>query len=358
MRFKNLDRVLLILAAALCAMGLLLIYSATYSQPELRHLPWRQTLWICVGTGGLLFAAALDYQGVVAKGLTLYWVAVSLLGILLATAKRSSYGAVRWFNFRFFYFQPADLAKLALILALAQYLSARDTDIRRFNSLWTPLGMAALMMALILRQPDLGTALVLLPITFGMLYVAGARLWHLSVLVLAMGGSIPLVWPLLKEYQRNRVLTFLDPSRDALGAGYNAIQSQIAAGSGGWTGQGFLKGTQSQLHFVPFHHTDFIFSVLAEEWGLLGCLLLLGLLLGLLARLAHIGARARSLNGALLCTGLIGWQGAQAVINIGMNLGIMPVTGLPLPLVSYGGSSTLATLTGLGLALSVYKETQ
>jgi rod shape determining protein RodA len=265
---------------------------------------------------------------------------------------------VRWFNLRFFYFQPADLAKLALILALAQYLSAASTDLRRFGSLWTPLGMMALMMGLILRQPDLGTALVLLPITFGMLYVAGARLWHLGALVAGMGGSIPLLWPLLKEYQRNRVLTFLDPERDALGAGYNAIQSQIAAGSGGVFGQGFLKGTQSQLHFVPFHQTDFIFSVLAEEWGLAGCLLLFALILGLLARLAHIGARARSLNGALLCTGLGCWLGAQAVINIGMTLGVMPVTGLPLPLVSYGGSSTLATLIGLGLALSVHKETQ
>jgi rod shape determining protein RodA len=358
MRFKSLDRVLLSLAAALCVTGLILIYSATSSQPELHSLPWKQALWVTVGTGALLLTTALDYQGVINKGFTLYWISVGLLALLLALARRSSYGAARWFNFHFFYFQPADLAKLALILVLAQYLSLRASDLRRFRSLWLPLGLMALMMILILRQPDLGTALVLLPITFCMLYVAGARFWHLATLAASLGGMVPLLWPFLKEYQRNRVLTFLDPSRDALGAGYNAIQSQIAAGSGGWFGQGYMKGTQSQLHFVPFHHTDFVFSVMAEEGGLLGCLILFGLLLGLLARLAHIGARARYLSGTLLCTGLIGWLGAQTVINIGMTLGVMPVTGLPLPLVSYGGSSTLATLIGLGLALSVYKETQ
>jgi rod shape determining protein RodA len=355
--FRQLDRTLLGLALVVCVCGLVLISSATASQPELHSLPWRQTFWLLAGFGVLLLAAALDYQGLVAKGYTIYGLACAFLLILLFTAKRSHYGAASWFNLRLFYVQPAELAKVALILALTQYLSSRRGQLGSFGDLLPALGLSALMMALILRQPDLGTALVLLPVTFSMLYVAGARFWHLAAMGLGMAGSVPLLWPLLKEYQKNRILTFLDPGRDALGAGYNAIQSQIAAGSGGIFGQGYGQGSQSQLHFVPFHHTDFVFSVAAEEWGLVGGFILLGLVLGLLARIAHIGARSRSLAGALICTGLLAWLGTQALINVGMTLGVLPVTGLPLPLVSYGGSSTVAALAGLGLVLSVHKET-
>jgi rod shape determining protein RodA len=351
-----LDRTLLALTLLICACGLVLISSATASQPELRSLPWRQCFWLLAGFGVLLMAAALDYQGLVAKGYTIYGLACVFLVVLLFTAKKT-HGAASWFNFKLFYVQPAELSKVALILALAQDLSGRQGALSRFSDLLPALGLSALMMALILRQPDLGTALVLLPVTFSMLYVAGARFWHLAAMALGMAGSVPLLWPLLKEYQKNRILTFLDPSRDALGAGYNAIQSQIAAGSGGVFGQGYGQGTQSQLQFVPFHHTDFVFSVAAEEWGLVGGFVLLGLVLGLLARIAHIGARSRSLAGALICTGLLAWLGTQALINVGMTLGVLPVTGLPLPLVSYGGSSTVAALAGLGLVLSVYKET-
>jgi rod shape determining protein RodA len=218
------------------------------------------------------------------------------------------------------------------------------------------LALSGFIMLLILRQPDLGTALVMVPITFSMLYVAGARLWHLVGLASVLAAAVPVAWPFLKEYQRNRLLTFFNPELDALGAGYNAIQSQIAVGSGGVLGSGYLQGTQSQLHFVPFHHTDFVFSVLAEEWGLLGSGLLLLLLLALFARLADTAMKARHLTGALICTGMLAWLGTQTVINIGMTLGVLPVTGLPLPLVSYGGSSTVAALAGLGAVLSVRRD--
>jgi rod shape determining protein RodA len=355
---RKLDWVLVGLVLALCAVGLVLISSATASQPELRGLPWRQAFWVAAGLGLALLLAALDYQGLVLKGYLAYGFACVLLLLLLLTAKRSHYGAASWFNLHFFYLQPSELAKLGLILALSHFLSQRQGQLYTPADYWPALALAAFMMLLILREPDLGMALLMLPVTFSMLYVAGVKLWQLLLIGAVMGGSVPLLWPLLKEYQRNRVLTFLDPNRDALGAGYNVIQSEIAVGSGGWWGQGFRQGTQSQLHFVPFHHTDFIFSVLAEEWGLAGCLLLLALLLGLLARVAHIGARARSQAGALLCTGCLAWLGTQILINIGMGLGVLPVTGLPLPLVSYGGSSTVAALAGLGLVLSVHKESQ
>jgi rod shape determining protein RodA len=229
--------------------------------------------------------------------------------------------------------------------------------VRTFAGLLPPLGLMALYQALILKAPDLGSALVLLPVTLTMLLVAGARKRHLTLVVTALAAAGPLAWPFLHQYQRDRVLSFLNPQADALGTGYNAIQGQIAVGSGGWFGQGYLRGTQSQLHFVPFHHNDFIFSVVGEEGGFFFSLLLLLLLLGLLARLAEIALKARDLTGALIVSGLLAWMGAQSFVNIGMNLGLMPVTGIPLPFVSYGGSSTIVAFFGLGLALGVRKDT-
>jgi rod shape determining protein RodA len=351
------DRTLLLLALLLCAIGILLIRSATAAQPELRNLPWRQALWVASGLAGLALAASLDHQGVAELGYLAYAVVLLLMLLVLAFGRRSTYGATSWLNLHYFYLQPAELCKLALVLALARYLHEHRSEIRRFSTLLVPLGLMALLQALILKEPDLGTAMVLAPITFAMLLVAGALWWHLALILAAGFAALPLVWPFLHEYQRNRLLTFLDPQADALGAGYNSIQSQIAVGSGGIFGQGYMRGTQSQLHFVPFHHNDFIFSVLGEEWGLAGSLLLLLLLLALLARVAEIAAKARNLSGALLGVGVLAWLGTQSFVNIGMNLGMVPVTGIPLPLVSYGGSSTIAAFFGLGLVLSVKRDT-
>ncbi|HTB34615.1 MAG TPA: rod shape-determining protein RodA [bacterium] len=351
------DRTLLVLALLLCAIGVLLIRSATAAQPELRNLPWRQSLWVACGLLGMALAASLDHQGVAELGYVSYVGVLLLMLVVLAFARRSTYGATSWLNLHFFYLQPAELSKLALVLALARYLNEHRSGIRRFSTLLVPLALMGLLQALILKEPDLGTAMVLAPITFAMLLIAGALWWHLALILGAGLAALPLVWPFLHEYQRNRLLTFLDPQADALGAGYNAIQSQIAVGSGGVFGQGYMRGTQSQLHFVPFHHNDFIFSVLGEEWGLAGSLLLLLLLLALLARVAEIAAKARNLSGALLGGGVLAWLGTQSFVNIGMNLGLVPVTGIPLPLVSYGGSSTIAAFFGLGLVLSVKRDT-
>jgi len=350
------DHPLLVAALALSAIGLVLIYSATAAQPDLRSLPWRQAVWILAALVGMALTASLDHQGVAELGSTAYLAVLALLLLVLAVAKRSAYGGGGWLNLHFFYVQPSELAKLALVLALAKHLQSRQAHMHRFSSLLLPLGMMALMQFLILREPDLGTSMVLAPITFAMLLVAGARVWHLLLVLAGLFAALPLAWPFLHDYQRNRVLTFLDPSLDALGAGYNAIQSQIAVGSGGLFGQGFLRGTQSQLHFVPFHHNDFIFSVLGEEWGFVGALLVLGLLLFLLARIAEVAAKARSLSGSLMATGVLAWLGTQSFVNIGMNLGIVPVTGIPLPFISYGGSATVAAFIGLGLVLSVKRD--
>jgi rod shape determining protein RodA len=350
------DWTLLGLALTLCLIGVLLISSATAAQPALRNLPWRQLVWIAFGLGALAVTASLDHQGVVELGQIFYIGACLTLGLVLLAARRTAYGGGSWLNLGLFYVQPAELSKLAFVLGMTRWLDGHRGEIRTLRGLLPPLGMAAFLMLLILRQPDLGTAMVLVPVTLCMLYVAGARPAHLGLLIGTGVAALPLAWSVLKEYQKNRILTFLNPEMDALGAGYNAIQSQIAVGSGGVLGQGYLRGTQSQLHFVPFHHNDFIFSVLGEEWGLLGGLVLLLLLLGLFARVTDTAMRARNLSGALLCTGVLAWLGTQTFVNIGMTLGVVPVTGIPLPLVSYGGSSMISVMAALGLALSVRRD--
>jgi rod shape determining protein RodA len=350
------DRTLIALALVLCAIGLVLIVSATSAQPELRGLPLRQALWVVLGLVAMFLAAALDHHGLANLGYLAYGLAVLLLCVVLLTARRSTYGATSWLNLHFFYVQPAELAKVALILALARLLGSRPGRVATLGGLAAPLALMAGLQFLILKAPDLGTSLVLLPITMTMLLVAGAKVWHLVLVLAGLAGAGPMVWPFLHQYQRDRVLSFIDPQADALGTGYNAIQSQIAVGSGGWFGQGYLRGTQSQLHFVPFHHTDFIFSVVGEEGGFVLSALLLLLLLALLARIGDIALKARDLTGALVASGLVAWLGAQSFVNIGMNLGLMPVTGIPLPFVSYGGSSTIAAFFGLGLALSVRRD--
>ncbi|HTB23478.1 MAG TPA: rod shape-determining protein RodA [bacterium] len=349
------DRSIIILAMLLCAFGLVLIVSATAADPGLRGLPLKQALWVLMGVVAMVLAAVVDHRGLANLGYLAYGLVVLLLGVVLLTARRSSHGATSWLDLGVFYVEPSELAKVALILALARALSD-SPRVRTFTGLLPALGLMAGLQILVLKAPDLGTSLILLPITLTMLLVAGARLWHLGLLALGMGAAGPLAWPFLHPYQRDRILSFLNPQSDALGTGYNAIQSQIAVGSGGWFGQGYMRGTQSQLHFVPFHHTDFVFSVLGEEGGFIASVLLLALLLALLARIAEIAMKARDMSGSLVAAGMLAWLGTQSFVNIGMNLGLLPVTGIPLPLVSYGGSSTIAAFFGLGLVLSVRRD--
>ena len=282
--WRKFDFALFGTALALACIGLVLVYSASHHATGLSHLVWKQLLWLSLGVLTLSFFYVVDYQSLVHASYFFYLVELLLLGALVLFGKLSTGGSARWFNLGVFYFQPSELAKLVLILTLTRYVSEHDREIRTFWGLLPPLGITALMMFLILKQPDLGTALLLFPISFVILLVAGAKLRHLGSIVLVGAASTPVLWHFLKDYQRRRWLSFIAPENDALGAGYNAIQSRIAIGSGGFFGKGFLQGTQSQLNFVPMHHTDFIFSVLAEEWGWLGCFVVLGLYLTLLLR--------------------------------------------------------------------------
>jgi rod shape determining protein RodA len=298
----------------------------------------------------------VDYQSLTNAAYPMYVLTALVLGVLILFGTKSTGGSIRWFDLGFFHFQPSELAKLVYILVLARYLADHDRQITRLRGLLPPLAMVGLLMALILKQPDLGTALIMLPIAFIMLFVAGAKVWHLAGIILAGLVSTPLLWRFMADYQKRRLFTFLNPEMDSLGAGYNSIQSMIAVGTGGWLGKGWLQGTHSLLNFVPMNHTDFIFAVVAEEWGLLGCLALLMLFLGLLLHCVKIATKAKDLTGTLLCTGIIAMITTQLGVNVGMTVGLLPVTGLTLPFVSYGGSSLLLMMICTGIMLNIRAE--
>ena len=344
----------IVIALALCS--LVLVYSASHHTAALSHLVYKQLLWLCVGLFAMSFFYVLDYQSLIHSAYLLLGVIIFLLILLLLLGKNRG-GSARWFHLGYFLFQPSEFAKLILILALTRYVSENNREIRTFWGMLPALGIAVLMVLLILRQPDLGTAAVLLPIAFAILYVAGARAWHLLGILAVGAASTPLIWSfVLKDYQKRRWLSFIAPENDALGSGYNAIQSGIAIGSGGLTGKGFLQGTQSQLNFVPMHHTDFIFSVLAEEWGLFGCAFILLLYLTFLMQAVKIAVNARDLRGTLLCSGIVAMLTTQILFNVGMTSGVLPVTGITLPLLSYGGSSILTIMICVGILLNIRRE--
>jgi rod shape determining protein RodA len=262
-------------------------------------------------------------------------------------------GARRWLGTGEFSLQPAELMKVALLLALARYYQRLGPE-RVSRPLWVALPLVAIAapVALVLKQPDLGTALLILATGIGVMFLAGVRPLYFGVGAAAAIALGHFVWPYLKEYQQRRLLTFLEPERDPLGAGYHIAQSKIALGSGGLNGRGFLGGTQSQLNFLPEKHTDFIFTMFAEETGFAGALALMALYAALIGCLLLMAWRARSVFARLVASGVAVVFALHVTVNIGMVIGLLPVVGVPLPLVSYGGTSLLTLMFGLGLAMS------
>jgi rod shape determining protein RodA len=239
------------------------------------------------------------------------------------------------------------------MLVMAGYLGSRKGGLDRPRDFIIPLALLSLPFLLVLIQPDLGTALLLVPIFFAMMFVAGASRKYLGILIAAGVAAMPFFWHFLRDYQKQRLMVFLNPNVDPLGAGYTIIQSKIAIGSGGLIGKGWLAGTQNQLNFLPERHTDFIFSVIGEEWGLFGALALVLLYFLIVRRSFNIAVSTNDMYGKLIATGVGVLLALQVVINMAMTIGMMPVVGIPLPLVSYGGSSMLATFIAVGLLLSV-----
>jgi rod shape determining protein RodA len=348
------DWPLLACTLLIVACGLLSVLSATHSSGRLvSPLVVRQALWAGAGIVCMLAALSFDYHWLERYGWIPYVLAILLL-VVVALMGASGGGARRWIALGPFSLQPSEFAKLALIVALARHLhrQAGETALRMRAPL-VPLLLLAPVVALILKQPDLGTAVVLCMTTGLLLLMAGLRLRLVLAVAAVVIPAVPYLWHHLKPYQQRRILTFIDPQADPLGAGYHIIQSKIAIGSGLVQGKGFLHGTQNHLNFLPEQHTDFIFAVFAEEWGFIGSCILVALYAALLMRCFVIAFRARDSFGVLLAFGLTAGIFCQVFVNMGMAMGILPVVGVTLPFFSYGGSSMLACMAAIGLLMNI-----
>jgi rod shape determining protein RodA len=305
-------------------------------------------IWVC-GLAAIYMLDCLTLRFTDALHNPVYVLVLGLLGVVFVAGQVAG-GAQRWLGAGAV--QPSELSKILIVVVLAKLLADRGEQLGQFSTVIVSLGIAALPMLLIYLQPDLGTALTFVAIWVAMVWMAGTRFRHL--LVLAGGGvaALPLVWLNLEEYMRQRLLLFVSPASDP-DSYFNVHQALVSIGSGGWTGKGLTQGTQSQLHFLRVRHTDFIFAVTAEELGFLGAVVMMGLLVFVLWRILRIAGRARDLLGRLIATGVAAIILFQSVVNIGMNLGLGPVTGIPLPFVSYGGSSFVTLMLGMGLVQSV-----
>jgi rod shape determining protein RodA len=313
---------------------------------------WRQLAWFGIGLLALLVVVSLDYRRLVGMAPAFYAVGIAALVTVLVVG-RSVSGARRWIGVGPFSAQPSEMFKVAFVLTAVWILTSRVARASGPLAVGLTVGALAVPFALIVKQPDLGTALVLLPVILALLVGAGLP-FRLVGGVLAGGLAVlPAAWFVIKDYQRERIMVYLDPVRDPLGSAYNVIQAKIAIGSGQLLGKGVAGATQSRLSFLPERHTDFIFAVFAEMWGFFGCLLLLACYAVLLARGFDIAASAREPVGRLVALGATALLATQILINVGMVTGLLPVVGVPLPLMSYGGSSMLITLVTLGLLLSV-----
>ncbi len=357
---KNFDYPLFFLTLLITSIGLAMIYSASYYRGQFLTFsghghPFRQQLtWVALGFISLLVVIMVNYQKIMKYAYLLYGLNILLL-ILVLIIGPVARGAQRWIDLGFISFQPSELMKVTFILALAYYLKDRSQEIKNIRGLLVPFTLALFPFILIIKQPDLGTASILFPILFVTLYLAGAKLRHLVAIVLI---GVLVVAPLsyhylLRDYQRARLSVFFNPDLDPLGSGYSLRQSKIAIGSGQLWGRGWLGGSQTRLRFLTAQYTDFIFSVAGEEWGFMGASFLLLLYLALLSRGMNIALRAKDSCGALLAAGLTVMLGSHIFINVGMTMGMVPVTGLPLPLMSHGGSFLLITMISLGLLLNI-----
>lgn len=365
---RHIDWVTIAVLLALIATGLVFIASATNAQPvngdNLYYLK-RQAVWAAVGLAALVITLAVDYEFILQLAPWIYWANIGLLG-LVTLAGSSAYGAQRWLEVGPVRVQPSEFAKVAMIIAFANFLSADHRKgpgtLGRLRDMLPSFIYVGLPMLLVFKQPDLGTSLVFIGITIGMLYMAGA---NPKALFGVIGGALGLsslaiflhyrlgLWIPLREYQLRRLFSFLNPGADLRVSGYHTHQSQIAIGSGRLLGKGLMEGSQNQLNFLPMRHTDFIFSVIGEEVGFIGGVLVLGLFLLLAWRGTVIAARAKDQAGSLLAVGVVSMLVFHVLVNVGMASGIMPVTGLPLPFISSGGSSLLANCVAVGLMLNV-----
>jgi rod shape determining protein RodA len=345
--FQHFDWTLLALVLSVCAIGIVNIYSTGFSASG-GQSPFylKQIQWISLGLIFMMIIFFIDYRVIIEGAYVIYGISVALL-VFVFIFGYAAHGSQRWIGGGGFALQPSELMKVVIIITLARYF-----DDHRSNE---PYKLKELLMPflLILKQPDLGTALILIIIFVSIVFFIGVD-WKSLIIVFAGGLiSIPIIWHLIKDYQKERLITFINPENDPLGAGYHIIQSMIAVGSGEIFGKGFLSGSQTQLKFLPEQQTDFIFSVFAEEWGFIGGLVLIIMFMAIIFWGLKIALQARDSLGTIVAfgvTALISWE---VFINIGMVLGILPVVGIPLPFFSYGGSAMLSLMMATGLLMNV-----
>jgi rod shape determining protein RodA len=355
---QHFDWVLLGFTLLIVGIGLLSLYSAVNAGPDVAHVAGpvyvKQAYWLGIGAGLMVVMFLFNYKWLNRWAFGIYAVSILLLLIVAFVGKEAS-GSRRWLSVGPLSFQPSELIKISIVILLARYFSDRSSE-EGFTlmDLWKPLVWTLIPFLLIARQPDLGTGLVVLLIAGSVtLFV---KIERRSLILLTAGGvvgSLVAWFFLLEDYQRERILVFLNPDRDPLGAGYHVKQSMIAVGSGTFLGKGFLKGTQNALSFLPEQHTDFIFSVLAEEWGFLGSAIVVTLYLLVAVWGLNVAMRSKDPFGTILAVGITSMIFWQAVINVGMALGLLPVVGVTLPLISYGGSSLVAIMLGIGILMNI-----
>jgi len=397
--FKNFDFILLFFTLSLLAIGLITVYSAT-NGAGIKNQPYfsKQIVFAVLGIITMLVIAFMPFKLLVRTSFPLYGLSIFLLILVLFFGVKG-YGAERWLALGSLKIQPSELAKLATILAVGRYLSAENTDINQFKHFMITGLIILLPFALIVGQPDLGTSLVFLALLIPLLFWAGLNWFYLFVILspaltallsfnfyafliwmgvvfavlyfskrkiiilasvfilhIAVGLATPAMWNHLRPYQQQRILTFTAPEKDPHGAGYQIIQSKVAIGSGGLWGKGFMHGSQTQLKFLPAQHTDFIFSVLGEERGFFGVSVTLGLFLLLLLYMLYLATNVNSVYGGIVISGITTLLLFHVFVNVGMTVGLAPVTGLPLPFISYGGSFLLVSLSMIGYALNLAKN--
>ncbi len=356
-RFLEIDWLLPLSALFLLGMGLLSLYSLS----PVGEWSWsgnfflRQAFFGSVGIVAMLFVASIDYRHIGRFSTPLYFLSAAAL-LLVILFGRTVRGTAGWIEFGSLQFQPVEGAKIALIIFLASFIAKKSSELGEWVRIIASFILSSVLVFLVLRQPDLGSALVLSAVWAGMILVSGIRWKHIAALVVLAGVVISSGWFLLEDYQKSRIEAFVDPESDPRGSGYNVLQSMIAVGSGGLSGKGLGYGSQSQLNFLPEKHTDFLVAVIAEELGLLGIGAALFAYGVMLYRIRRIAERARDNAGYLICIGSFSYFFFQILVNVGMNIGALPVTGLPAPFLSYGGSSLLASFIVLGLVLSVHRR--
>ena len=351
---KSFDWLLLSMALVLCSIGLLEIHSATL-RAGAENFFLRQLVWLAVAIGCMFIISAIDYHTLSDGIAWLYLGGVLILGWTLLSGHAVA-GSRSWIDFGLFRFQPSELMKMIVVVALARNLSELYKRHIGLTEILTAGLICGTPMLLVLLQPDLGTAVTFVPILAFGVFIRGIRPRALVAVVVMAGLLLPAGWLVLKGYQKDRILTFVDPERDPRGSGYQVIQSKIAVGSGGMWGKGVFEGSQNQLGFLPTRHTDFIFSVVGEELGFVGVAIAIGLFGALIFRSIYHAETATDSLGLFIVMGVVSVYVFHVIVNVGMVIGLVPTTGIPLPFMSYGGSSLMMAFAGLGLVISVRRH--